>query len=110
MKKKVAALRQLPVVKQDRHLWLAVGISVLFHGLLLTVHFQFPDASKAFREKAMDIILVTSETETLRGETERFSQILWDQGIWHALRIWNGWAHDWPYWKQMLGLYLNGSD
>ena len=56
----------------------------------------------------MDIILVTSANETLRGETERFSQILWDQGIWHALRIWDGWAHDWPYWKQMVGIYLNG--
>ena len=68
------------------------------------------DPARLAQMNNMDIILVTSESETLRGETERFSQILWDQGIWHALRIWNGWAHDWPYWKQMVGLYLNGAD
>ncbi len=80
MKKKVAALRQLPVVKQDRHLWLAVGISVLFHGLLLTVHFQFPDASKAFREKAMDIILVNAKSAHKPSDAQALAQSSLDGG------------------------------
>lgn len=60
--------------------------------------------------RAMDIILTTSEDEALRWETERFSQLLWSKGIWHALRVWKGWAHDWPYWKEMIRLYLSGHD
>jgi esterase/lipase superfamily enzyme len=26
------------------------------------------------------------------------------------LRIWNGWAHDWPFWKEMINLYLSGAN
>jgi len=40
----------------------------------------------------------------------RLSEILWRKDVWHALRIWDGMAHDWPYWAQMLPLYLGGSD
>ena len=60
--------------------------------------------------RRMDIILTTSEDEPRRGDTERFSQLLWDKGIWHALRIWKGWAHDWPWWQEMIRLYLSGHD
>ncbi|NUQ36722.1 MAG: esterase family protein [Caldilineales bacterium] len=60
--------------------------------------------------RRMDIILTTSEDEPLRGETERFSAMLWQKGIWHALRIWRGWAHDWPWWREMVHLYLSGHD
>lgn len=68
------------------------------------------DPERLAQMRNMDIILVTSETEPLRGATEYFSQILWEKSIWHALRIWQGWAHDWPYWKQMIPLYLSGHD
>ncbi|MCO6453365.1 MAG: esterase family protein [Caldilineales bacterium] len=60
--------------------------------------------------KRMDIILTTSENEDLRPATEALSQLLWDKGIWHALRIWKGWAHDWPWWRQMVSTYLSGAD
>ena len=30
--------------------------------------------------------------------------------VWHALRIWDGWFHDWPCWQRMLDLYLGGHD
>lgn len=68
------------------------------------------DEGRLTQMRAMDIIITTSETEPLRGATEYFSQILWQKNIWHALRIWNGWAHDWPYWKQMINLYLSGAN
>jgi esterase/lipase superfamily enzyme len=68
------------------------------------------DSERLARMRAMEIILTSSETEPLRGATEYFSQLLWEKGIWHALRIWDGWAHDWPYWKQMVSLYLSGYD
>jgi hypothetical protein len=30
--------------------------------------------------------------------------------VWHALRIWDGWMHDWPYWQQMVNVYIGGHD
>lgn len=68
------------------------------------------DPTRLAQMRAMDVILTTSENEPLRGATERFSKILRDKGIPHALRVWRGWAHDWPYWKQMIDLYLGGHD
>lgn len=80
MKKKVAALRLPPVATHDRRLWLAVGISVVFHALLLTVHFKFPDASKAFREKAMDIILVNAKSASKPHDAQALAQSNLDGG------------------------------
>jgi esterase/lipase superfamily enzyme len=58
----------------------------------------------------MDIILTTGQDDGMRDESERLSGILWSRGIWNALRIWDGWAHDWPWWQQMFRLYVGGSD
>lgn len=34
---------------------------------------------------------------------KRFSQVLWDKGIWHDLGIWGpDIKHDWPTWRHML--------
>lgn len=38
----------------------------------------------------------------------RFSQVLWDKGIWHDLDIWGlDINHDWPTWRTMLPYILN---
>ena len=39
-----------------------------------------------------------------------FSTILWNKGIGNALRVWDGWAHDWPYWEKMVRMYIGGHD
>ena len=80
MKKVAAALRPSAVAKPVRRLWLAIGISVLFHGLLLTLHFTFPDASKAFREKAMDIILVNAKSAHKPHDAQALAQSNLDGG------------------------------
>ncbi len=66
------------------------------------------DPARLAAMKRMDITLTTSEDEPKRGDTEYFSRLLWNKGIWHALRIWKGWAHDWPWWQEMVKLYLGG--
>ena len=58
-----AASRRLPKGWLAAHsLWLALGVSLLLHGLVLSLHFQFPDASRALKARALDIILVNSRS------------------------------------------------
>ncbi len=60
--------------------------------------------------RRLDIILVVGRDDRLRGGNEHLSSLLWQKGIGNALRIWDGWAHDWPWWKQMLPMYIGGHD
>jgi protein TonB len=78
--KKAAKLRKIPTAKQDRRLWIALGISLAFHALLLTLHFQFPEASKAFREKAMDIVLVNAKSARKPTDAQALAQSNLDGG------------------------------
>ncbi len=39
---------------------------------------------------------------------KRFSQVLWDKGIWHELDVWGPEInHDWPTWRSMLPYILS---
>ena len=68
------------------------------------------DAARLDLLRRMDIILVTGREDTGRPNNEHLSNTLWSKNIWHALRIWDGWAHDWPWWQQMMPLYIGGHD
>jgi esterase/lipase superfamily enzyme len=58
--------------------------------------------------KHVDIILTVGRDDPNIGGNHHFSNILWEKGIWHALRVWDGWAHDWPWWRAQLRMYLGG--
>ena len=58
----------------------------------------------------IDIILATGRDDGACANNEYLSGILWSKDIWHALRIWDGWAHDWPWWQQMIRTYIGGHD
>jgi len=58
----------------------------------------------------LEIILAIGRDDPMYAANEEFSRRLWSKGIWHALRIWDGWAHDWPYWRDMIRIYVNGSN
>jgi esterase/lipase superfamily enzyme len=60
--------------------------------------------------RRMDIILAVGREDGLCESNERLSAVLWDKEVWHALRIWDGFAHDWPVWAAMLRLYVGGHD
>lgn len=68
------------------------------------------DPARLAAIRNVDIILVVGRDDPLLGNNEHFSHLLWDKAIWHALRIWDGWCHDWPYWQDMLRLYVGGSE
>lgn len=60
--------------------------------------------------RRMDIILAVGKDDNLRYSSERLSSVLWNKDIGNALRLWDGWSHDWPYWHRMLLMYIGGHD
>ncbi len=60
--------------------------------------------------RRQDIILAVGRDDRLCSGNERLSSVLWAKGIGNALRLWDGWSHDWPYWAKMIRLYLAGHD
>jgi esterase/lipase superfamily enzyme len=68
------------------------------------------DQDRISAMQRLDIILAIGRDDQMRGNSEYFSGKLWERGIGNALRIWDGWAHDWPYWRQMIRAYIGGHD
>jgi esterase/lipase superfamily enzyme len=58
--------------------------------------------------RRMDIILATGKDDSFVENNRYLSGQLWGKGVWHGLRLWDGWAHDWPWWKQMITTYVGG--
>lgn len=69
-----------PFVHGNRRLWLAIAISLAAHALLLSLHFSFPDASKAMREKALDIVLVNAKSAKKPTDAQALAQANLDGG------------------------------
>lgn len=60
--------------------------------------------------KQVDIILATGAEDSNRWSNEELSGNLWRAGVGNALRVWDGWSHDWPYWHKMILHYIGGHD
>lgn len=60
--------------------------------------------------RRMDIILATGRDDSFVENNRYLSRALWDRGVGNALRLWDGWAHDWPWWKDMIRMYVGGHD
>ncbi|PLS77993.1 MAG: esterase [Chloroflexi bacterium] len=68
------------------------------------------DRGQIDRLKQQDIILATGEDDPNRWSNDRLSAQLWRADVGHAYRLWDGWAHDWPWWQQMIRHYIGGHD
>jgi protein TonB len=64
----------------ERNLWLAVGASLFLHAAVLSLHFKFPDASRPFQDKALDIILVNSKSARKPSNAQALAQANLDGG------------------------------
>ena len=62
------------------------------------------------RIKSQDLIIVVGEHDPNIEANRYFSNLLWEKGIWHRFRVWDGWSHDWPWWEKMLQTYLGGAN
>jgi len=56
----------------------------------------------------LDIVMAVGADDPLKPNNDFLSSALWNKSIWHAYHVWDGWAHDWPWWHQMIRLYING--
>ena len=83
--------------------------NVYFNNPLDFMQHEADDARLAHLRN-MDIIIATGRGDRLHGESERLSRVLWGKGIGNALRLWEGWSHDWPYWQRMMQAYVGGHD
>jgi esterase/lipase superfamily enzyme len=68
------------------------------------------DAAQYAALRRMDIILAVGRTDPALDTNRQLSGILWGRGVGNALREWNGFAHDWPFWERMIRLYVGGHD
>jgi esterase/lipase superfamily enzyme len=83
--------------------------NIYFHNPVdYLVNEHAPDRLAALRK--LEIILAVGRDDPLLECNRRLSGLLWGKDVWHALRIWDGFAHDWPAWAHMLPLYIGGHD
>ena len=59
---------------------IAIGISVVLHATTLAVNFGFPDASRAVKDKALEIILVNSKSARKPSDAQALAQNRLDGG------------------------------
>jgi esterase/lipase superfamily enzyme len=51
-------------------------------------------------------VIASGEQDPNVEDSRRLAGLLRDKGVPVGLEIWPGWAHDWPYWKDMMRRYL----
>ncbi|TWO79759.1 energy transducer TonB [Denitratisoma oestradiolicum] len=64
----------------QRNLTLAIGLSLLVHALLLSVHFTFPGALDRVTERALDVVLVNSKHARKPSQAQARAQANLDAG------------------------------
>jgi esterase/lipase superfamily enzyme len=78
------------------------------HPINLVSGLQEGDLAQQLRR--VEIIMAIGRDDPAAATNSQLSDALWSKGIWHALRWWDGWAHDWPWWQKMIQLYISGAD
>jgi esterase/lipase superfamily enzyme len=53
-----------------------------------------------------EVIVVTGEDDPNMDESRRLVELLQQKGVPASLHMWTGWGHDWPYWREMLDIFL----
>ena len=53
-----------------------------------------------------EIVIATGRDDPNVDQSKRLASILQGKGVPAALHVWDGWAHDWPYWREMVDMYI----
>ena len=65
---------------ENRNLWIGIAVSLALHAIALTLNFAFPDASRAFQDKALEIVLVNSRSAHRPTKAQALAQANLDGG------------------------------
>lgn len=71
---------------------------------------ELHDPAQIERLRQLEIIMAIGRDDPAATTNAQLSDALWSKGVWHAMRWWDGWAHDWPWWQKMIQIYLAGAD
>ncbi len=64
----------------NRNLWFGIGVSLALHAVLLALNFSFPETSRAFQDRALEIILVNSKSARRPSNAQALAQTNLDGG------------------------------
>jgi esterase/lipase superfamily enzyme len=53
-----------------------------------------------------EFVIATGADDQNVGASRQLVSTLQEKGVPASLHLWNGWAHDWPYWKEMVDTFL----
>jgi esterase/lipase superfamily enzyme len=53
-----------------------------------------------------EIVIATGHDDPNVDQSKRLASVLQGKGVPAALHVWDGWAHDWPYWREMVDMYI----
>lgn len=67
---------------------------------------SMPKGKQLDHIRRLEIIIAIGKEDPFYDNNVKFSNALWDKGVWHALHVWEGRAHKAKYWRQMLPMYL----
>lgn len=56
--------------------------------------------------RATEMVVATGREDPNVQDSRRIAALLQDKGVPASLHLWDGWAHDWPYWKEMVDVFL----
>ena len=56
--------------------------------------------------RATEIVIATGAEDPNVNDSRRLAALLQEKGVPADLHVWDGWAHDWPYWKDMVDVFL----
>ena len=56
--------------------------------------------------RSSEIIIATGDEDANAHESRAVAALLQQKGVPAALHLWRGWSHDWPYWKEMVDVFL----
>ena len=76
----VASVASAGNASKESALFIAIAISVFVHAVVLSLHFKFPEASRALQDKALDIILVNSKSARKPTNAQALAQNNLDGG------------------------------
>src|SRR5207248_4368539 len=55
--------------------------------------------------RATEIVIACGREDPNVDDSRRLAAVLQEKDVPASLHLWNGWAHDWPYWKEMVDVF-----